>query len=54
MAKMGSLGGSAGLVLPSAQGVILDAGIESHIGLLAWSLLLFSVPMSMPLSLCLS
>ena len=39
--------------LPSAQGVILESPDESHIRLLAWSLLL-PLPMSLPLSLCVS
>ena len=44
----GCLGGSVVGCLPSAPGVILGSGIESHIGLLARSLLL---PL---LSLCVS
>ena len=39
--------------LPSAQGVIPESGIKSHIGLLAGSLLL-PLLVSLPLSLCLS
>ena len=35
--------------LPSAQGVTPGSGIESHIALPAWSLLL-SLPVSLPLS----
>ena len=45
--REGRLGGSAVWHLPLAQGVIL----ESHIGILAWSLLL---PLSLPLCVCLS
>ena len=45
----GRLGGSAVERLPSAQGMIPESGIESHIGLLAWSLLL-PLPVSLPLS----
>ena len=37
----------------SAQGMILDPGIESHIGLPAWSRLL-PLPVSRPLSPCVS
>ena len=49
----GCLGGSAVERLPLAQGVILGSGIESHVRLLAWSLLL-PLPVSPPLlSLCL-
>ena len=40
----------SGLAPPSAQGVILETRIESHIGLPAWSLLL-PLPVSLPLSL---
>ena len=39
--------------LPSAQGVILESGIESHIGLPAGSLLL-PLPVSLPFSLSLA
>ena len=42
----------SGLALPSAQGVILETWIESHIRLPAWSLLL-PLPVSLSLSLCL-
>ena len=48
----GHLGGSAVEHLPSAQGVIPGSRIESHIGLLAWSLLL-PWPISLPLSVSL-
>ena len=44
----GHLGGSVVEHLPSAQGVIPGSEIESHIGLLAGSLLL-PLPMSLPL-----
>ena len=44
----GCLGGSAVESLPLAQGMILGSEIESHIGLLAGSLLL---PLSVSLSL---
>ena len=47
--SLGHLGGSAVEHLPSTQGVIPGSGTESHIGLLARSLLL-----PLPLSLCLS
>ena len=50
---MGRLGGSAVEHLPSAQGVIPEFGIESHIRHLAGSLLL-PLPVSLPLSLCVS
>ena len=50
---MGRLGGSAVEHLPLAQGMILGSGIECHIRLLAWSLLL-SLPMSLPLCVCVS
>ena len=46
---MGCLGGSALEHLPLAQGLIPDPRIESHIRLLAWSLLLLP-----RLCLCLS
>ena len=46
----GCLGGSGVEPLPAAQGVILESGIESHIGLLVGSLLL-SLPRFLPLSL---
>ena len=46
----GCLGGSAVERLPLAQGV-WSSRIESHIGLLAWSLPLL---VSLPLSLCVS
>ena len=49
----GSLGGSAVSRLPLAQGTILESGIESRVKLPAWSLLL-PLPVSLPLSLCLS
>ena len=49
---MGCLGGSVVECLPSAQGMILGPGIESHIGLPVWSLLL-SLPVSLRLSLSL-
>ena len=51
--RVGYLGGSAVEHLPLAQGVILGSGIEFCIRLLAWSLLL-SLPVSLPLSLCVS
>ena len=44
------LGGSVIERLPLAQGVALEFGIESHIGLPPWSLLL-PLPVSLPLSL---
>ena len=47
-----SLGGSAVQYLPLAQGMILESWDESHVRLPAWSLLL-SLPVSLPLSLCL-
>ena len=53
---LGSLGGLAVEHLPLAQGVILGGlGMESHVGLPAWSLLL-SLPMFllMSLPLCVS
>ena len=50
---MGCLGGSAVKHLPLAQGVILGSVIESHITLVVGSLLL-PLPVSLPLSLCLS
>ena len=43
------LGSSVVEHLPSAQGVILETRIESHIGLPAWSLLL-PLPVSLSLS----
>ena len=43
----------SGLAPPAAQGVTLETRIESHIRLLAWSLLL-PLPVSLPLSLCVS
>ena len=46
----GCLGGSGVEPLPLTQGVILESGIESHIGLLVGSLLL-SLPNFLPLSL---
>ena len=49
----GQPGWLSGLVPPSAQGVILETGIESHVRLPAWSLLL-PLPVSLPLSLYLS
>ena len=48
----GRLGGSAVEGLPLAQGVILGSGMESHIGLPAWSLLL-PLLMCLPLSVSL-
>ena len=50
---LGLLGGSAVEHLPLAQIVTLGPGIESHVGLLGWSLLL-PLPVSLPLSLSLS
>ena len=47
--SMGRPGGSAVERLPSAQGVILGPGIESRLGLPAWSLLL-PLPVCLPLS----
>ena len=49
----GCLGGSAVEHLPSAQGMILGLGIESHIKLPIGSLLL-PLPVSLPLYLCVS
>ena len=49
----GRLGGSAVECLPSGQGVIPGSGMESHIRLPAWNLLL-PLPVSLPLSLSLS
>ena len=49
----GCLGSSVVLRLPSVQHVILGAGIQSHVGLPEWSLLL-PLPMSLPLPLSLS
>ena len=49
----GSLRGSVVSHLPSAQGVILESWIKSHIGLPMWSLLL-PLPVYVPLSLCVS
>ena len=49
----GCLGGSGFEPLPLNQDVILESGIESHIGLLVGSLLL-SGPNFLPLSLSLS
>ena len=49
----GCLGGSGFEPLPLNQDVILESGIESHIGLLVGSLLL-SWPNFLPLSLSLS
>ena len=51
--NLGQLGGSVIEHLPLAQGVILAPGIKSCIGLPAGSLLL-PLPMSLPLSVCLS
>ena len=48
----GHLSGSAVEHLPSSQGVILGAVIQSNIGHLAWSILLH-LPVSLPLSVCL-
>ena len=47
--SQGHLGGSVFEHLPLAQGMIPGSGIESHIGLPAWSLLL-PLPVSLPLS----
>ena len=49
----GHLGGSAVEHLLLVQGMIRGPGIESHIRLPEWSLLL-PLPVSLPLSLCLS
>ena len=49
---LGCLGGSGVEPLPLTQGVILESGIESHIGLLVGSLLL-SLPNFLRLSLSL-
>ena len=49
----GCLGGSGVKSLPLTQGVILESGIESHIGVPVGSLLL-SWPNFLPLSLSLS
>ena len=49
----GCLGGSGVEPLPLTQGVILESGIKSHIGLLVGSLLL-SLPNFLPLYLSLS
>ena len=49
----GRLGGSAAKLLPSSQGVIVGAGIESRIGFSTRSLL-FPLPVSANLSVCLS
>ena len=46
----GRLSGSVVEHLPSAQGMIQDHGIKSHIGLSAWSLLLLHLPRTLPLS----
>ena len=52
--EAGQPGWLSGLAPPSAQGLILETpGIKSHVGLLAWSLLL-PLPVSLPLSVCLS
>ena len=53
MVLLGRMGGSAAEHLPLAQGVILGSRIKSRIGLPAWSLLL-PLPVSLPLSLCVS
>ena len=50
---LGQPGWLSSLAPPSAQGVILGPGIESHVRLPAWSLLL-PLPVSLPLSLSLS
>ena len=50
---VGHLGALAVERLPSAQGVILESRIESHVGLPAWSLLL-PLSVSLPLSLYVS
>ena len=45
----------SGLAPPSARGVILGSGIECHVGVPAWSLLLpLPVSLSLSLSVCLS
>ena len=49
----GHLGGAVVEPLPSAQGVVPGPGIMTHIRLPAGNLLL-PLPMSLPLSLCLS
>ena len=49
----GHLGGSVVERLPLAQGMILGSGIEFRVGLPTRSLLL-PLPMSLPLSVCLS
>ena len=46
--KTEALGGSVAERLPSAQGMIWGPGIEFHLGLPAWSLLL-PLPVSLPL-----
>ena len=51
--SVGQPGWLSGLVPPSAQGLILETGIESHIRLPAWSLLL-PLPVSLPLSVSLT
>ena len=51
--KEGHIGGPVVERLPLAQVVIRGPGMESHIGLPAESLLL-PLPMSLPLSVCLS
>ena len=52
---MRCLGVSAVKRLPSAQGVILETQVRTHIRLPVWSLLLpLPLPMSLPLFLCVS
>ena len=51
---MGHLGGSAVERLPFGQGVISGSGIEPHIRLPAWSLLLPHLYLCLSLLLCLS
>ena len=51
--KEGRLGGSVVEYLPLTQVWSWSPGIKFHIGLPAWGLLL-SLPMSLPLSLCVS
>ena len=53
----GRLRGSAVKHLPSAQGVVLEPRMESHIRLPTWSLLLplpVSLPLALSFSLCVS
>ena len=51
--EKGRLGGSVVERLPSAQDMIPGSEIESYTEIPAWNLLL-PLPMSLPLSLCLS